>query len=145
MCMATPGYFWCTGSVYNAQRRILALSCPCMGKYRQWWCRYLLRVTVSRSYGTSVVKEFPFWIRNTEDVPPPPPGPQPPIKVLPHIKMYLIDAGPHTVYGLSHSLMHHNHLVSIPMRPCLGVCLLACAALQVIKLQCCLISLPQHS
>lgn len=43
--------------------------------------RYLLRVTVSRSYGTSVVKEFPFWIRNTEDVPPPPPGPQPPIKV----------------------------------------------------------------
>ncbi|KAL3158408.1 hypothetical protein ABBQ38_010643 [Trebouxia sp. C0009 RCD-2024] len=43
--------------------------------------RYLLRVTVSRSYGTSVVKEFPFWIRNTEDVPPPPPGPQPPIKM----------------------------------------------------------------
>ncbi|KAA6417127.1 MAG: subunit of retromer complex [Trebouxia sp. A1-2] len=43
--------------------------------------RYLLRVTVSRSYGTSIVKEFPFWIRNTEDVPPPPPGPQPPIKM----------------------------------------------------------------
>ena len=26
--------------------------------------RYLLRVTVTRGYGASSVKDFPFWVRN---------------------------------------------------------------------------------
>ena len=64
-----------------------SLCCHC--------CRYLLRVTVARSYGTSVVKDFPFWIRNTEDVPAPPPGPQPPIKVL----IYVSDASITVIFG----------------------------------------------
>lgn len=41
--------------------------------------RYLLRVTLSRGYGASIVKDFPFWIRNYE--PAPPSIPQPPIKM----------------------------------------------------------------
>ena len=66
------------------------------------------------------MKEFPFWIRNTEDVPPPPPGPQPPIKVrfLSDMIVYTIHAGPYTVYGLSRMkkeecLAHHIWLVII--------------------------------
>lgn len=39
--------------------------------------RYLLRVTVARSLGGSVVKDHAFWVRNTQEVPPP----GPPIKV----------------------------------------------------------------
>lgn len=31
--------------------------------------RYLLRVTVSRSYGASIVKDFPIWVRNYEAAP----------------------------------------------------------------------------
>ena len=39
--------------------------------------RYLLRVTVARGLGQSVVRDFPFWVRNYEK----PPEPGPPIKV----------------------------------------------------------------
>lgn len=39
--------------------------------------RYLLRVTVARSLGGSVVKDHAFWVRNTQEVPPL----GPPIKV----------------------------------------------------------------
>ena len=45
------------------------------------WCRYLLRVTLVRPYGASLVREYPFWVRNYEDPPPPAPANQPPIKV----------------------------------------------------------------
>ena len=40
--------------------------------------RYLLRVTVSRGMGQSVVRDFPFWVRNYAEQAPPP---GPPIKV----------------------------------------------------------------
>ena len=40
--------------------------------------RYMLRVTVSRGMGQSVVRDFPFWVRNYADLAPPP---GPPIKV----------------------------------------------------------------
>jgi hypothetical protein len=39
--------------------------------------RYLLRVTVARGMGQSVVKETPFWVRNPQVAPPA----GPPIKV----------------------------------------------------------------
>jgi vacuolar protein sorting-associated protein 26 len=39
--------------------------------------RYLLRVTVARGMGGSVVKDHAFWVRNTQEVPPP----GPPIKM----------------------------------------------------------------
>lgn len=38
--------------------------------------RYLLRVTVSRGLGQSVVRDFPFWVRNYDQ----PPEQGPPIK-----------------------------------------------------------------
>lgn len=42
--------------------------------------RYLLRVTVSRGYGASITKDFPFWVRNYS--PPPEDADNlPPIKV----------------------------------------------------------------
>eukprot|EP00208_Stichococcus_sp_RCC1054_P007891 CAMPEP_0206152146 /NCGR_PEP_ID=MMETSP1473-20131121/39179_1 /ASSEMBLY_ACC=CAM_ASM_001109 /TAXON_ID=1461547 /ORGANISM="Stichococcus sp, Strain RCC1054" /LENGTH=516 /DNA_ID=CAMNT_0053549703 /DNA_START=223 /DNA_END=1773 /DNA_ORIENTATION=- len=34
--------------------------------------RYLLRVTISRNYGASVVRDFPFWVRNYQPVDPSP-------------------------------------------------------------------------
>ena len=40
----------------------------------------MLRVTVSRNYGSSIVKDFPFWVRNYEEVPED--ADLPPIKVL---------------------------------------------------------------
>eukprot|EP00891_Asterochloris_glomerata_P007564 jgi/Astpho2/7564/Aster-02470 len=43
--------------------------------------RYLLRVTLVRPYGASLVREYPFWVRNYEDPPPPAPANQPPIKM----------------------------------------------------------------
>eukprot|EP00884_Botryococcus_braunii_P015314 jgi/Botrbrau1/2466/Bobra.0226s0025.1 len=42
--------------------------------------RYLLRVTVSRGYGSSIVKDFAFWVRNYSAVPEEP-GNLPPIKM----------------------------------------------------------------
>lgn len=44
-----------------------------------WGARYLLRVTVTRGYGASVVKDFPFWVRNYGT--PPETSNLPPIKV----------------------------------------------------------------
>jgi hypothetical protein len=40
--------------------------------------RYLLRVTVTRSYGGSIVRDFFFWVRNYAAAPPP--STAPPIK-----------------------------------------------------------------
>ncbi|KAK9823987.1 hypothetical protein WJX72_006812 [[Myrmecia] bisecta] len=42
--------------------------------------RYLLRVTVTRGYGTTTVKDFYFWVRNCEAAPAEVAG-QPPIKM----------------------------------------------------------------
>ena len=42
-------------------------------------CRYLLRVTISRPYGASVVRDFPFWVRNHRQ--PEPQAALPPVKV----------------------------------------------------------------
>ena len=42
-------------------------------------CRYLLRVTISRPYGASVVRDFPFWVRNHRQ--PEPQASLPPVKV----------------------------------------------------------------
>lgn len=48
---------------------------------RRAWCirRYLLRVTISRPYGASVVRDFPFWVRNHRQ--PEPQASLPPVKV----------------------------------------------------------------
>lgn len=43
--------------------------------------RYLLKVTISRGYGASLSKEFPFWVRNYEAAPEVVSPPQQPIKV----------------------------------------------------------------
>jgi vacuolar protein sorting-associated protein 26 len=43
--------------------------------------RYLLKVTISRSYGASLSKEFPFWVRNYEPGPDLAAPPQQPIKM----------------------------------------------------------------
>ena len=43
--------------------------------------RYLLRVTVTRGYGGSVVRDFFFWVRNHAAAPPP--STAPPIKARP--------------------------------------------------------------
>lgn len=43
--------------------------------------RYLLKVTISRGYGASLTKEFPFWVRNYEAAPESVTPPQQPIKV----------------------------------------------------------------
>ena len=63
----------------------LALRSTRVGPLQQniKWCsvgaRYLLRVTVTRGYGASVVKDFPFWVRNYGT--PPETSNLPPIKV----------------------------------------------------------------
>ncbi len=41
--------------------------------------RYLLRVTIARPYGASVVRDFPFWVRNYQREDPVPD--LPPVKV----------------------------------------------------------------
>jgi vacuolar protein sorting-associated protein 26 len=41
--------------------------------------RYLLRVTISRPYGASVVRDFPFWVRNHRQ--PEPQASLPPVKM----------------------------------------------------------------
>lgn len=41
--------------------------------------RYLLRVTITRPYGASVVRDFPFWVRNYQ--PEGPPANLPPVKM----------------------------------------------------------------
>lgn len=43
--------------------------------------RYLLKVTISRGYGASLSKEFPFWVRNYESAPEVVSPPQNPIKM----------------------------------------------------------------
>ena len=48
-------------------------------------CRYMLRVTLVRGYANSMVKDFPFWVRNSEPAPEVVPN-APPIKVGPHAR-----------------------------------------------------------
>ena len=47
-------------------------------------CRYLLRVTLVRGYANSIVKDYPFWVRNCEPAPEIVPN-APPIKVRTHL------------------------------------------------------------
>jgi hypothetical protein len=55
------------------------MSCHVMSCHvMSCWCRYMLRVTVTRGYGGSITKDFFFWVRNYS--PAPPPNNQPPIK-----------------------------------------------------------------
>ena len=42
--------------------------------------RYMLRVTLVRGYANSMVKDYPFWVRNSEPAPEAAPN-APPIKV----------------------------------------------------------------
>jgi vacuolar protein sorting-associated protein 26 len=53
--------------------RVKKLLTPCPPPpLAQVRLRYALRVTVARGLGQSLVKDFPFWVRNEEAAPPPP-------------------------------------------------------------------------
>ena len=60
--------------------------------------RYLLRVTVTRGYGASVVKDFPLWVRNYGT--PPQTSNLPPIKVRLCHCLWLVQAPVHPHAGM---------------------------------------------
>ena len=83
---ATPSWRCCF-EAGPAQRAVLpsgfvkhkssAHQTACLSRLRR---RYLLRVTIQRPYNASIVRDFPFWVRNYAREEPVSGAPQPPVK-----------------------------------------------------------------